>query len=338
MNIKQNYNIKDLNSFGLTAKAKYFATFNSKESLIELLEHKTAKENKIFVLGGGSNILCTQNIEAFVIKNEIEGIEIIDENDEYVILKCGAGVQWHNFVMYCVDNNYYGVENLSLIPGTVGAAPMQNIGAYGVEINSVFEKLDAIEIETMNEKSFNIEECAFGYRESVFKKDLKGKYIITYVYFKLLKNGTLNISYGAIAEILKKNNIETPNLKDVSNAIIEIRNSKLPNPKEIGNAGSFFKNPEIEQKHFLALKEHYKNMPFYNLETGKVKVPAAWLIEQCGWKGFKDKNVGVHVNQALVLVNYGEGLGKDILDLSSRIIKSVNQQFKILLEREVNII
>jgi UDP-N-acetylmuramate dehydrogenase len=335
--MKQNYNLIKLNTFGLVAKAKYFSTFDTAEALVALLQTDIAKENKLLILGGGSNVLFTQNIDALVLKNEIRGINIIQENEQEVIVACGAGESWHEFVMWCVNNNYYGAENLSLIPGTVGAAPMQNIGAYGVELESIFESLNAINLDTKETTIFNKAACKFGYRESVFKKEMKGKYIITIVTFKLSKIKNLNYSYGAIADTLASNNISDPTLKDVSDAIITIRKSKLPDPNVIGNAGSFFKNPEIKLSHFEKLKEHYSQMPFYKLENGNIKVPAAWLIEQCGWKGFEEKNIGVHKLQALVLVHYGNGNGNDILNLSSRIIKTVSQKFEIKLEREVNI-
>jgi UDP-N-acetylmuramate dehydrogenase len=335
--MKQNYNLIKLNTFGLVAKAKYFSTFDTAEALVALLQTDIAKENKLLILGGGSNVLFTQNIDALVLKNEIRGINIIQENEQEVIVACGAGESWHEFVMWCVNNNYYGAENLSLIPGTVGAAPMQNIGAYGVELESIFESLNAINLDTKETTIFNKAACKFGYRESVFKKEMKGQYIITIVTFKLSKIKNLNYSYGAIADTLASNNISDPTLKDLSDAIITIRKSKLPDPNVIGNAGSFFKNPEIKLSHFEKLKEHYSQMPFYKLENGNIKVPAAWLIEQCGWKGFEEKNIGVHKLQALVLVHYGNGNGNDILNLSSRIIKTVSQKFEIKLEREVNI-
>jgi UDP-N-acetylmuramate dehydrogenase len=335
--MKQNYNVVKLNTFGLVAKAKYFATFDTTEALITLLHTDIAKENKLLILGGGSNVLFTQNIDALVLKNEIKGIIIDAENEQEATVTCGAGESWHEFVLWCVQNNYYGAENLSLIPGTVGAAPMQNIGAYGVELEQIFESLTALNIDTKAITIFNKLDCKFGYRESVFKKEMKGQYIITSVTFKLSKIKNLNTSYGAIAATLAANNIVDATLKNVSDAIISIRQSKLPNPAEIGNAGSFFKNPEIKLAHFEKLKEHYTQMPFYKLENGDIKIPAAWLIEQCGWKGFEEKNIGVHKLQALVLVHYGNGNGNDILNLSSRIIKTVSQKFEIKLEREVNI-
>jgi UDP-N-acetylmuramate dehydrogenase len=335
--IQQNVSLQPFNTFGLAAQAAYFATFESIEQLKQLLQSPIAKQHQVAVLGGGSNILLTQSKQELVLKNEIKGIALVAEDENNYFVECGGGEGWHAFVMWCVENNYQGVENLSLIPGTVGAAPMQNIGAYGVEIKDVFESLQAIAIEDGSEHLFTHADCQFGYRESVFKHQYKNKFVITKVVFKLNKVASINTSYGAIAQVLAAKNITAPSIKDVSNAVIEIRQSKLPDPKVIGNAGSFFKNPEIATEQYLQLKELNETMPAYVVNEQRMKVPAGWLIEQCGWKGFRENNYGVHALQALVLVNYGGANGNDVLTLSTQIIESVKNKFDIVLEREVNI-
>ena len=282
-------------------------------------------------------MLFTKNFEGLVLKNNIKGIKIVKENDTDVFLESGAGENWHEFVLYCVKKGYAGVENLSLIPGNVGASPMQNIGAYGVEIKDVFDSLEAIEIKTGKVRIFNKEECNFGYRESVFKNIYKNQFIITSVVFKLSKTPKFNISYGAIESELEKMNISKLSIKAISDAVINIRSSKLPDPKVIGNAGSFFKNPVISISQFEDLKERYPQLAYYKLPSGEIKIAAGWLIDHLGWKGKRIEDYGVHKNQALVLVNYGESDGKDIYDLSSLIMKSVFKNFQISLEREVNI-
>lgn len=299
-------------------------------------DEKLMKEN-LLILGGGSNLLFTKDFDGLVLKNNIKGIDIIEENENDILIQSGAGENWHEFVLYCVEKGYAGIENLSLIPGNVGASPMQNIGAYGVEIKDVFHSLEAIEIKTGEIKTFNTEECKFGYRESVFKNIFKNKYIITSVVFKLNKKPQFNVSYGAIESELKKMNVKELSLKAVSDAVINIRSSKLPDPKEIGNAGSFFKNPVISLEQFEKLKDRYPQMAYYKLPSGDIKIAAGWLIDHLGWKGKRIEDYGVHKNQALVLVNYGESEGKDIYDLSSLIMKSVLKNFQIKLEREVNI-
>jgi UDP-N-acetylmuramate dehydrogenase len=265
------------------------------------------------------------------------GIEITEENEDFVWIKAGAGESWHELVMHCVANGWGGIENLSLIPGNCGAAPMQNIGAYGVELKDVFQSLEALDLEDGKLETFSKKECKFGYRTSIFKTTHKGLYLITSITLKLCKNPKLNTSYGAIEEELNKMNCTSPTIQDVSKAVISIRNSKLPNPAEIGNAGSFFKNPEISVEHFEALKAQYKDIPGYIIDKKHIKVPAGWLIEKAGLKGKKIGNYGVHEKQALVLVNYGGAKGSDILELSETIIDSVYHNFGIELEREVNI-
>lgn len=334
--LQENVNLKPYNTFGLSIRTKYFASFSSINALKSLLSE--VKNEKLLILGGGSNVLFQGNFHGVTLRNEIKGIEIVEENDKNVILKVGAGVVWHDFVMHTISNGWGGIENLSLIPGSVGASPMQNIGAYGVEIKDVFESLEALEIETGKLHTFFHEDCQFGYRESVFKKELKDQYIITSVSYRLSKNPNLNTSYGAIEEELKSRNITHPTIKDVSDAVIAIRQSKLPDPKEIGNAGSFFKNPVISQSEYEALQRQYENIPSYQVDENHVKVPAGWLIDQSGWKGKTFGNYGVHKKQALVLVNYDDAKGKDIVALSDQIIADIKERYNIVLEREVNII
>ena len=333
-----NTSLKPHNTFGVDVYAAYYAEFDSIKRLAELLEQK--KDLPLFILGGGSNILFTQDYKGLVLKNEILGFKTVEESNNSVVVEAGAGMNWHAFVLKCIDLNYGGVENLSLIPGNIGASPMQNIGAYGVEIKDVFEYLDAVDIETGEVKRFYKTDCAFGYRESVFKRKLKGKYIICHVAYRLNKNNhTLNTSYGAIETELKNHNIENPTIRDVSNAVIAIRRSKLPDPKEIGNAGSFFKNPVVSQKALQVLLEKHPDIPHYPAPNHEVKLAAGWLIEQAGWKGKTfEGRYGVHKRQALVLVNYNNAKGKEILSLSDQIISDVARKFDVSLEREVNIL
>ncbi|MFN8577565.1 MAG: UDP-N-acetylmuramate dehydrogenase [Candidatus Sericytochromatia bacterium] len=338
MEIKENFSLKSLNTFSLDVLARYFIEIDNIDSLKKILKDERFLNSKKLILGGGSNLLFTKDFDGLVIKNNILGIEKINEDSEYIYLEVGAGENWHNFVLYCLDNNYSGIENLSLIPGTVGASPMQNIGAYGVEIKDIFYSLKALELQTLTVKEFNKEECKFAYRESVFKKELKDKYIIASVTFKLNKRESINTSYGDIKNTLLEMGIDNPNIKDVSNAVCKIRSSKLPDPKLIGNAGSFFKNPEISPEFFNEIKEKYPEIPSYKTHTEKVKIPAGWLIEKAGWKGKTFDTYGVHKNQALVLVNYGNANGNDINKLADDIKNDVFNKFNIILEKEVNII
>ncbi len=348
MNIQENISLRGFNTFGIESRAKYFAAFNSIPELQELLNHKpqtisgrhseaNATKSKM-ILGGGSNILLTKNVEGFVLKNEIKGIEIVGEDDDYIYVKAGAGENWHSFVMHCVRNNYAGVENLSLIPGNVGASPMQNIGAYGVEIKDVFHELEAVHVEHNTESKFGLQDCAFGYRESVFKRKYKNQYVITSVTYRLNKRPNFNTSYGAINQELEKMGVKELSIGAISQAVINIRSSKLPDPKEIGNAGSFFKNPQVPNDQFNELKSNYTNMPSFPVDELHTKIPAGWLIEQCGWKGYRKGDAGCYPKQALVLVNYGNAKGDEIFELSQEIINSVKAKFGIELEREVNII
>ena len=335
--LQRNTLLKTHNTFGINASASFFASFKSEEELLVLL--KENKNHELFILGGGSNILFTKNFEGLVLKNEIKGFNILQESDKSVLVEAGAGMNWHEFVLKCLDLNFGGVENLSLIPGNVGASPMQNIGAYGVEIKDVFEYLDAIHIKTGTLKRFTNEDCAFGYRESIFKNKVKGEYIISRVGFRLTKEHVINTSYGAINKELENQNILNPNIKDVSNAVIAIRKSKLPDPNKIGNAGSFFKNPIIPLATLTVLQEKYPSVPNYPAGAESVKLAAGWLIEQAGWKGKTfNESYGVHKNQALVLVNYGNATGNEILNLSNLIIEDVKEKFGVHLEREVNIL
>lgn len=338
MAILEYLSLKQHNTFGIDVCSHFFCRVNSKDFFLQIIKDELPYYDKYLIIGGGSNILLCDNFDGLVIKNEIVGIEIIKEDENQVWIKALSGTIWHEFVLFCVNNNYGGIENLSLIPGTVGAAPMQNIGAYGVEIKDTFVELEAINMETAATKIFTKEDCAFGYRESIFKKEEKGNYFIYSVTFKLSKNPIVNVSYGDIQQVLEVKNIETPTIKDVSNAIIEIRESKLPNPKELGNAGSFFKNPEVEKTIAEKIQLEFPTMPKYDLPNGNVKIPAGWLIEQCGWKGKRVGNSGNHAKQALVIVNYGNATGNEIWQHALNVQKSVEEKFGILLEAEVNII
>jgi UDP-N-acetylmuramate dehydrogenase len=335
--LQQNISLKPYNTFGIDAKASYFATFSNVNQLKELINKAKELNKEILILGGGSNILLTKDVDTVVLKNELYGMHLLQEDESSYLVQCAAGEVWHTFVQYTIANNYQGLENLSLIPGTTGAAPMQNIGAYGVEIKDVFFELEALNIQTGIIEKFNKAQCEFGYRESVFKKQLKGKYIITSVTFRLNKEPKYNTSYGAIQEILTAKNIIHATAKDISTAVIAIRESKLPNPKQIGNAGSFFKNPEISTEQYMQLKEQYNAIPGYVINDKVIKVPAGWLIEQANYKGLSKGKYGVHTKQALVLVNYGGALGKDIYNLSTEIIVTIQKKFNITLEREVNV-
>jgi UDP-N-acetylmuramate dehydrogenase len=340
MNIKENISLKNYNTFGIDVYAKYFTQFSNVTELFEALEfYELPTANcQLLTLGGGSNILFAKNFDGLVLKNEIKGIEVVNEDAEYVYVKAGAGENWHQFVLYCIESNFCGVENLSLIPGNVGASPMQNIGAYGVEIKDVFFSLDAYHLADKKSVIFNLNDCAFGYRESVFKNKFRNQFIITNVTYKLKKQPIFNTSYGAIEQELEKMGVTQLSIKAISDAVINIRSSKLPNPKEIGNAGSFFKNPEVENATFEMLHSKFPDIVGYNLPNGNVKLAAGWLIEQCGWKGYRNGDVGCHSKQALVLVNYGNAKGEDIYNLSTQIIASVKEKFGVVLEREVNII
>lgn len=337
MQIHKNFSLKKYNTFGIEAKASQFVSVQSVDELITVLnENPTTKK---FILGGGSNMLLTQDINALVIHLDLKGKKIIDENDEFVWVESQAGENWHEFVIWTIDQNFGGLENLSLIPGNVGTTPIQNIGAYGVEIKDTFVLCEAIHIETQELMIFTNEKCKFGYRESIFKNEVKDEFIITSVVFKLTKkNHKLNTSYGAIETELEKQHITNPTLKDVSNAVISIRQSKLPDPKELGNSGSFFKNPVILKTDFEKIQQKFPEMPHYVVSETEVKVPAGWLIEQAGFKGKRFGDAGIHKNQALVLVNYGNATGQEILAVAKDIQATIEATFSISIETEVNII
>lgn len=337
MEIQHNFSLKNHNTFGIDAKAKEFVAVHSVSDLKEVLEQNTAK--KKFVLGGGSNMLLTQDVDALVIHVDLKGKKVIKEDDDFVWVEGQAGENWHEFVLWNIDNNFGGLENMSLIPGNVGTTPVQNIGAYGAEIKDTFVSCDAINIATREMKTFSKEECNFGYRESIFKHEVKDQFIITSVVFKLTKrNHKINISYGDIMKELEKNHVTEPAIKDVSNAVIAIRQSKLPDPKELGNSGSFFKNPIITREHFEKVHVQFPHMKYYEISPTEVKVPAGWLIEEAGFKGMRVGDAGVHKNQALVLVNYGNATGQEIVNLSKEIQKTIFEKYTIAIEAEVNVI
>jgi UDP-N-acetylmuramate dehydrogenase len=338
MIIYQNTSLKAYNTFGIDAKASEFVEVKTVEEVQALCSNFNLTDRNVLVLGGGSNILLTGDFNGMVIRMAVTGIDIVAEDNEHVWIRAMAGEVWHNLVMYCVDHGYGGIENLSLIPGCVGAAPMQNIGAYGVELKSVFENLSAVEIADGNLVEFQRDECRFGYRESIFKHEAKGKYIIVAVVLKLSKHPVLNTSYGAVQQTLEKHHVTHPGIKDVSDAVIEIRRSKLPDPAVLGNAGSFFKNPEIDPAQFEKLRSDHPAIPGYPTSQGKVKLAAGWLIEQCGWKGKVVGHTGSHKDQALVLVNYGGATGGEILSLAQNIRQSVAEKFGVDIQPEVNIV
>jgi len=335
MKILQDISLKPYNTFGINVTAKCFVEVENENELKEVL---TENNQPILILGGGSNVLFTKDYEGLAIKNNIKGIEVVEEDDFNVFLKVGAGEIWHEFVLFCIENNYAGIENLSLIPGNVGASPMQNIGAYGVEVKDVIIEVEAFDLRDYSIKMFSNSACEFGYRTSIFKTSEKGNYFITSVTFKLNKKPKINTSYGAIEDELARMNVSSPTIEEISNAVINIRSSKLPDPKKTGNSGSFFKNPIVSEEEKNKILENYSNAPNYPQQDGSFKIAAGWLIEKCGWKGKRIGNYGVHENQALVLVNYGGAKGSDIFELSEEIIKSVRNTFGIELEREVNIL
>lgn len=337
MTILHNFSLKNYNTFGIEAKAEQFVAVHSVAELKNILEQN--KNQKKFILGGGSNMLLTKDIEALVIHIDLKGIKILKEDDDFVWIEGQAGENWHQFVLWNIEKNFGGLENMSLIPGNVGTTPVQNIGAYGAEIKDTFVSCEAINIETQEMRTFTKEECNFGYRESIFKNEVKDQYIITSVVFKLTKqNHKINTSYGDILAELAKNNIAAPGLKDVSNAVIAIRKSKLPDPAELGNSGSFFKNPILLKSDFATIHQKFPEMRFFDISETEVKVPAGWLIEQAGLKGKRFGDAGVHKNQALVLVNYGGATGQEILDVSKKVQNTVFETFGIHIEAEVNII
>ena len=361
MQILENISLKSFNTFGIDVKARYFAAFSNVEELDELLTclpdrqapdsgpaYRTGRLPTL-ILGGGSNILFIKDYDGLVLKNEVTGIEKINEDEDHVYIRAGAGENWHQFVLHCIENNRAGVENLSLIPGNVGAAPIQNIGAYGVELQKVFYELKAFHLKEKTNYTFGLKDCEFNYRDSIFKRKYKDEFAITSVMLRLNKKPVFNTSYGAVEQELEKMGVKDLSIKAISQAVINIRSSKLPDPAEIGNAGSFFKNPQIPLHEFRELKRKYPDMPSYPVDKNFIKIPAAWLIEQCGpdnpdgnwdgtsWKGYRKGDAGCHPKQALVLVNYGHAMGKEIYHLGEEIRESVKEKFGVLLEREVNL-
>lgn len=336
MQINENFPLKPYNTFGIDAKARFFNTFSSKEELEEYLMFYS--EYPIFILGGGSNILFTGDFDGTVLKNDINGIELQHEDSDYVYVKAGAGENWHQFVLHCINHNWAGVENLSLIPGNVGAAPIQNIGAYGVELVDIFWSLEALHISERRIHTFTTVDCEFGYRDSILKNRYKNDFAILSVTLQLKKRPVFHTSYGTVTEELEKMGVKELSIKAISQAVINIRSSKLPDPKTIPNAGSFFKNPEVPTEKYNTLKSKFPDVVAYPLAKGTVKLAAAWMIEQCGWKGYRKGDAGCHEKQALVLVNYGNAKGSEIYDLSEEILQSVNKKFGVMLEREVNIL
>ncbi|RXM43489.1 UDP-N-acetylmuramate dehydrogenase [Flavobacterium sp. YO64] len=337
MEIQSNFSLKNYNTFGIEAKAKKFIAVHSIAELKSILSANKNEEK--FILGGGSNMLLTKDIEALVIHIDLKGKKIIKEDDDFVWVESQAGETWHDFVLWTIDNNFGGLENMSLIPGNVGTTPVQNIGAYGTEIKDTFVSCETMNIATQEMKTFTNAECNFGYRESIFKNEVKDQFIITSVIYKLTKrNHKINTSYGDILAELAKKNITEPTLKEISNAVIAIRQSKLPDPKELGNSGSFFKNPILLKSDFKKIHQKFPAMKFYEVSETEVKVPAGWLIEQAGLKGKRFGEAGVHKNQALVLVNYGNATGQEILAVSKEVQKTVFETFGIHIEAEVNVI
>lgn len=337
MHIQENKSLKAYNTFGIDATASHFVQIDSVEELKTVLS--LPKYTNRFILGGGSNMLLTKDIDALVIHINIKGIEVVNESDNHAFVKANAGENWHHFVLWCLERDFGGLENLSLIPGNVGSTPIQNIGAYGVELKDAFVSCEALDIQEKKIKTFDIETCSFGYRESIFKNQEKGKYIITSVTFRLSKKQhQLHTQYGDIQQQLQANGTLNPTIQDVSKAVIAIRQSKLPDPNQIGNSGSFFKNPVISIEHLIELQRNFPDIPNYKISEAQVKVPAGWLIEKAGFKGKTFGNYGVHKKQALVLVNYGGAKGEDIFKLARLIQSTIYRIFSITLETEVNII
>lgn len=337
MQIRENISLKPWHTFGTEAVAKYFAQFSTEEELLELLDFARNPMAKL-VLGGGSNVLFTHDFNGLVLRNEIQGIRKVNEDDDHYYVRVGAGESWHLFVMHCVEHDFFGVENLALIPGHVGASPMQNIGAYGVELKDVFHSLEAIHVNSLDKVILAKDDCAFGYRESVFKNKFKDLFVITHVTFKLRKSPVFNISYGAIAAELEKMHVSGLTARNIAEAVMRIRRSKLPDPAVTGNAGSFFKNPEVDVNRYEELRNAFPGLVAYPAGPGRMKLAAGWLIEQCGWKGYRQGDAGCHPAQALVLVNYGNASGAEIIHLAQRIQNDVWEKFGVRLQTEVNII
>lgn len=339
MHIAHNFSLKNFNTFGIDAQTRHYVCVDNVDEVRDfILQSPLYKEMKL-LLGGGSNMLLTQNIDGTVLHINIKGLKVVEENATAVILECGAGENWHQVVLWAIENNLGGIENLSLIPGNIGTAPVQNIGAYGVELKDTFHSLDAVHIKTAEVRTFSLKDCRFGYRDSIFKGEEKGNYIITHVRLKLNKPPhKISTRYGDIDKLLAERAITKPTIKDVSDAVIAIRQSKLPDPTKLGNSGSFFKNLVVDENFAAALKQKYATMPVYAAGIGQSKIAAGWLIEQAGWKGYRRRDAGVHAKQALVLVNYGKATGAEILALAHDIIADVKEKFGVELEPEVNVI
>ncbi|TAL66865.1 MAG: UDP-N-acetylmuramate dehydrogenase [Bacteroidetes bacterium] len=338
MEILENYSLKNLNTFGIDAKADYYVSIRNEEEIEELVNTGIIQNNKFFILGGGSNILFADNFKGLVIDINIRGIKIIESKEDSILIEAGAGEFWDDLVTLCLNNKFYGLENLALIPGKVGAAPVQNIGAYGVEQKDFYDSLSGYNLESQKNETLNYNKCRFNYRDSVFKLELKNKFIITQVRYKLNKSENLNLSYKELSQEIDKVNVEKPDAKLVYDTVRRLRTSKLPDYRLLGNAGSFFKNPIISENNFNKLKERYNDIKGFNLPDAKVKLSAGWLIEQCGWKGKRIGNTGVSEKHALILVNFGNATGKEILELSEKIRHKVIEKFEIELENEVLII
>jgi UDP-N-acetylmuramate dehydrogenase len=336
MQIQKNFSLKLYNTFGIDVYASQFSSFHDAEQLAGLVT--VSGGSPVFILGGGSNILFTEDFNGLVLFNGIKGIELIKEDENYIYVRAGAGENWHHFVLYCLQRNWAGIENLSLIPGSVGASPIQNIGAYGVELKEFFYELEAFHLKDKKVYTFSVNDCAFGYRDSVFKHALKNQYVILNVTFRLNKVPVFHTGYGALEEELRKMGVKELSIQAISQAVIRIRRAKLPDPAEIGNAGSFFKNPQVSGSVFGKLLDKFPGITGFKNPDGTVKLAAGWLIEQCGWKGYRKGDAGCHEKQALVLVNYGHASGKEILDLSEEILSSVKLKFGVSLEREVNMV
>ena len=336
MQIQENISLKPYNTFGIDARARYFAAFKDTDELEEL----TTPDSRLttLILGGGSNILFIKDVDGLVLKNEIKGIQVVHEDAEHIYVKTGAGENWHSFILHAIERNWAGIENLSLIPGNVGASPMQNIGAYGVELRDVFWSLEAFHLQQKKVFTFTLSDCEFGYRDSIFKRRHKNQFVVLNVTFCFRKHPVFHTSYGAITQELERMGVKELSIKSISQAVINIRSSKLPDPKMIGNAGSFFKNPTVSKERFHLLQSKFEGVTGHENTDGTVKLAAGWLIEQCGWKGYRKGDAGCHANQALVLVNYGNAQGKEIYDLSEEILKSVMRKFGVSLEREVNLV
>lgn len=336
--IIENYSLRDLNTFGLDVKASYFVEIKSISDIKKLLELKSPEYSKSLVLGLGSNILFTKDFDGLVIKNSLQEIEIEDERENEVFVKAGSGIIWDDLVNYCVENSYWGIENLSLIPGTVGAAPVQNIGAYGVELKDVFYSLNGIYLDNGKSQTFSKEESQFGYRSSLFKKELKNKFLITDIILRLSKRPAPRLNYRELKKKFESREENKITLREIRNSVIEIRKNKLPDPAELGNAGSFFKNPIIPNNELINLQKHFKDIVYFKIDNKYSKISAGWLIEKCGLKGFRKGNVGTYPKQALIIVNYGKATGKEIYEFSQKIQLKVEDKFGILLEPEVNIL